>query len=360
MNNMIALNDGELAALNNTITLDRGELDALRELISGAFRKPVCFDDAAFMRRLQVVSKRLPERLLRFLTDFKYDPPKAGYCLLRNLEVDDKSIGPTPSHWQLETNNDNCMDLVLSLCLFSTVLGDMIGWLTQQDGRLIHDVLPIKDHVNKQLGSGSKDELWWHTEDAFHDLRGDYIMLSCLRNHDAVPTTVGRPDFTKLTRKQIDILFERNFTIRPDDSHKRENESELRSVQRSVEASPYIDNAYSVMEVRANKPVEVSVLFGNREDPYVRIDPYYMEEPESAAAREALSALIELTEEAIVEVPLSRGDCIIIDNYLAVHGRRPFAARFDGTDRWFKRINIVRDIRKCNKVLESAAARVIY
>jgi len=29
-----------------------------------------------------------------------------------------------------------------------------------------------------------------------------------------------------------------------------------------------------------------------------------------------------------------------------VHGRKPFTARFDGTDRWLKRVCITRDLRK--------------
>ena len=40
-------------------------------------------------------------------------------------------------------------------------------------------------------------------------------------------------------------------------------------------------------------------------------------------------------------VPLFAGDVIILDNFKALHGRRAFKARYDGHDRWLKRVNVV-------------------
>lgn len=37
---------------------------------------------------------------------------------------------------------------------------------------------------------------------------------------------------------------------------------------------------------------------------------------------------------------------LIIDNKRAVHGRRPFAARHDDTDRWLRRANLLADLRR--------------
>jgi alpha-ketoglutarate-dependent taurine dioxygenase len=57
---------------------------------------------------------------------------------------------------------------------------------------------------------------------------------------------------------------------------------------------------------------------------------------------------------------LEPGDFCFIDNFQAVHGRKPFKARFDGTDRWLRRINVVRDLRKSRDSRLSAAGRVLY
>ena len=37
-------------------------------------------------------------------------------------------------------------------------------------------------------------------------------------------------------------------------------------------------------------------------------------------------------------IPLAPGDIAIVDNDVAVHARRSFRARYDGTDRWLKRV----------------------
>jgi L-asparagine oxygenase len=37
---------------------------------------------------------------------------------------------------------------------------------------------------------------------------------------------------------------------------------------------------------------------------------------------------------------------MIIDNAVAVHGRLPFEARYDGTDRWLEKLLVRRDIRR--------------
>jgi hypothetical protein len=42
-----------------------------------------------------------------------------------------------------------------------------------------------------------------------------------------------------------------------------------------------------------------------------------------------------------------------------VHGRRAFKARYDGSDRWFKRMNITRDLRKSRADRIEAVSRII-
>ena len=43
-------------------------------------------------------------------------------------------------------------------------------------------------------------------------------------------------------------------------------------------------------------------------------------------------------------VVLEPGDLLVIDNDVVVHGRSPFSARFDGTDRWLQRTFVVDDL----------------
>jgi hypothetical protein len=48
-----------------------------------------------------------------------------------------------------------------------------------------------------------------------------------------------------------------------------------------------------------------------------------------------------------------------VDNRNVVHGRRPFRAGFDGSDRWLKRVNVVRDLRRTRPGRIDGATRVI-
>ena len=59
-------------------------------------------------------------------------------------------------------------------------------------------------------------------------------------------------------------------------------------------------------------------------------------------------------------IALTPGDICVIDNYKAVHGRKPFRARFDGTDRWLRRLNMARDLRRSREFRLDARSRVIY
>ncbi|MGI5336008.1 hypothetical protein ACQEVS_00715 [Streptomyces sp. CA-181903] len=47
---------------------------------------------------------------------------------------------------------------------------------------------------------------------------------------------------------------------------------------------------------------------------------------------------------------------LFVDNYQAVHGRRPFAAAYGGRDRRLKRVNITRDMCRSRSARGSASS----
>jgi Fe(II)/alpha-ketoglutarate-dependent arginine beta-hydroxylase len=225
---------------------------------------------------------------------------------------------------------------------------------------LVHDVFPIKGNENIQIGTGSEQTLWWHTEDAFHPLRADYIGLFCLRNPDNVATTIGTVDVEKLDSSQVDILFQPRFTIRPDESHQEKNESDIRKANRPNSDQGLINTAYEKIKMMSTVPEKVSVLFGSPDAPYLRVDPYFTDRlDDDPEAQQALNALIKLIDVSLIDIVLQPGDFCIIDNFRAVHGRKPFKARYDGNDRWIKRICLTRDLRKSRQSRANATARVI-
>ncbi|GAA2454908.1 clavaminate synthase family protein [Actinomadura vinacea] len=286
------------------------------------------------LHRATVLAHRLPHRIRLYLDAFRREQLSGVVCI-SGYQVDQDRLGPTPAHWRDRPPHSPAHREELLLVMYGSLLGDPFSWATQQDGRLIHDVVPIKGHENEQMGSSSEAVLTWHTEDAFHPLRGDFLVFACLRNPYGAATTVGYGETLPLPADVRKILFEERFVIRPDESHLAKNNSE-----------PALDPFDEIDEMNRN-PDRVAVLFGNPEKPYIRADPYFMAVADGDhEARAALELLDTAMYEHMFDLRLASGDFCFLDNYRAVHGRKPFKARHDGTDRWLKRLNLTSDIRK--------------
>jgi Fe(II)/alpha-ketoglutarate-dependent arginine beta-hydroxylase len=190
--------------------------------------------------------------------------------------------------------------------------------------------------------------LTWHTEDAFHPNRADYCLLFAIRNYDRVPTTIGfvRPD--ELTEEYINLLFQPRYFIRPDKSHLPENNT--------------IETASSFIAIERMKidPEPVAIFSGDRASPYIRLDPYFMHTaPGDKMAKKSLESIIDVIDKNLRDVVLSAGDLLILDNRRAVHGRRPYQAKYDGRDRWLKRVNVTRDLRNSRELRQSNSSRLV-
>jgi hypothetical protein len=305
------------------------EVGAILPLVNEVASRHGSVEEADFLDSASTYAQELPRRLRQFLNAFRLREP-SGVCVISGYPVDDSKIGKTPAHWRTGTGDSSTAEEEVFLNLCGALLGDAIAWSHQRDGLICQDLVPIEDHKNEMLGSGSEQDLVWHTEDARYSYRGDYIGLMCLRNPDAVPTTFASIDDVRLDPDQVEVLFEPRFVFRPDPSHPTDSERE-----------------------------KAPVLFGDLRSPYVRFDPYSMDRPETEEARTAMDYLTRAIDENLTGVALLPGECLFIDNYRAVHGRSSFKARFDGTDRWLKRINIARDLRKSRGVRKAPASRVI-
>jgi Fe(II)/alpha-ketoglutarate-dependent arginine beta-hydroxylase len=313
----------------HTLELTDEDIREIRPLVKEVASRHRSVERADFLDNARTYAQELPRRLRAFLNTFRLTEP-SGVCVVSGYPVDDAKIGQTPPHWRKKSDGSSTTEEEIFLNLCGALLGDAIAWSHQREGLICQDLVPIEGHENKMIGSGSARELVWHTEDARYSYRGDYIGLMCLRNPDAVPTTFASINDVRLDSDQIEVLFEPRFVFRPDPSHPTDSEAE-----------------------------EASVLFGDPRSPYVRFDPYCMDQPETEEARLAMDYLIRAIDENLTGVALRPGECLFIDNYRVVHGRSSFNARFDGTDRWLKRINIARDLRKSRAVREAPASRVM-
>jgi enduracididine beta-hydroxylase len=310
--------------------------------------------DAQFLREVGIYCHELPRSLRRQAHDFRLLEP-SSVCLVTGYPVNDERIGSTPEHWFRPGERSTALPEECFFMLCACLLGDPIGWATQQGQKIMHDVLPIRGHEQLQINSASDATIYWHTEDAFHPHRTEYVGLMCLRNPDNVETTYASLDGVKLSAETISALFQRRYVIRPDESHMPD--------ERDWEAGGGGERRLAYEKIRRmyEQPQRVAVLFGDPEDPYMRLDPYFMDrtiEDEEAAA--ALDELIAALTANLTGVALQPGQILFVDNYKAVHGRQSFKARYDGRDRWLKRLNIARDLRKSRAVRASADSRILY
>jgi alpha-ketoglutarate-dependent taurine dioxygenase len=62
---------------------------------------------------------------------------------------------------------------------------------------------------------------------------------------------------------------------------------------------------------------------------------------EAQMALDVFNKAIERNKQTVF---LNTGDLIIIDNATTVHGRTSFSARYDGSDRWLKRVVVRKEI----------------
>ncbi|MGL5824386.1 MAG: TauD/TfdA family dioxygenase [Nocardioides sp.] len=211
------------------------------------------------------------------------------------------------------------------LLAVAQAFGRPFAWPTLQDGALVQNVLPIGGAELAQSGHGSDALLAWHTEDAFHPDRPDWIFLMGVRNDDQIGTTVASvADTSAAMDAHFSVLFEPKFRIRPDDEHlKADAKSSL-----IAEIHGFAD------------PDPVPVLTRDRHGRLdLRINPIFMgvDQGDEEAAR-ALKTLVDQLEAACQKVVVRPGEILVINNRRAVHGRESFNARYDGRDRWLKKV----------------------
>jgi Fe(II)/alpha-ketoglutarate-dependent arginine beta-hydroxylase len=340
------------------IVMTAEEIGQTRALLDELVARFGRAESQEFLDEADVIAHDLPRRVRRELRRFRLFEPENALLVVSGWPVDEEKIGPTPVHWKQHAPENDTRAEDMLLVLLGSLLGEPIAWSTQQDGRVVHDILPIKGHEQEQLGSGSEVLLTWHVEDAFHPYRGDYLGMMCLRNPDRVPTTFAPISKVKLTPDQLAVLSSPHFTIRPDESHLPKNRGNGNG--RSADEEAVLQRAYRKIEQMWSSPERIPVLFGDPRAPYIRLDPYFMDPPEDPVARSTFDDLTRKVDQALEDQVLEPGDICFIDNFQAVHGRKPFRARYDGRDRWLKRINVVRDLRKSRESRLSAASRVLY
>jgi hypothetical protein len=269
-------------------------------------------ENPAFISELHLNAfQLLPERIAKILSSFGTDfsASQYGAIVFRGLiHVDQDDIGPTPPSWQQMDYSKIQRYGFISALLHGVVPSKPVQYYAQRKGGgLMHAIIPDEKMSYTQTGSGSKTDLFVHTEDAFLFNQADFLSFLFLRNEERVPSSL--------------------YSIR---SHGEMNDT-LKALLKPIYKCPK-DANYSMEEGRGEE-VATSVLYGNTERPFIRFDAaeqIYNEEADQTP--EALEYLVHFWEEARQliyndYIPDS-GDLVFVNNHLCAHGRNAFQAGF--------------------------------
>ncbi|MFB7615824.1 guanitoxin biosynthesis L-enduracididine beta-hydroxylase GntD [Kitasatospora sp. NPDC056181] len=317
---------------HHVLDLTEHDARAAHELAVECVRMFKASNDLRFLDEAPVLAQELPLAVRRHLNGARRDELTHTAVIRGNL-VDQTALGRTPDHWSAADTEPSQVYGAL-LVLYSALLGDVIGWATQQSGRLVTDVLPSRGYEQSLISASSELELGWHTEDAFSPHRADWVGLFALRNGTEVATTVSHVDVRRMPATVAQVLAQPRFVAIPDSSHEfAEDEAPMDPV---------------------------AILSGHADVPVLRIDrDFFRAQPDDAEAAQALDWAIEHLDANLADVFIRTGDVCFVDNRNVVHGRRAFRAGFNGADRWLKRVNVVRDLRRTRPGRLDGTTRVI-
>ncbi|MBA1276526.1 TauD/TfdA family dioxygenase [Stutzerimonas stutzeri] len=245
------------------------------------------------------------------ILDFKMFGNPQGFLRLQGMEIGD--IPLTPQSRADVHKPDECSEKLLLQA--TALLGDPIGYVQESGGCIVNNLFPQPTQSRAASSDSFDTELDLHTENAFHAIQPDYLLLLCLRQD---PTAQA-------------ITY-------------------IASVDRILEHLSYEQQAFFLNEpynffsdygpTEKNQRIDINkhqtVLYGDPDAPFFRFDPQFMV-AYSDRAQHSLDALRRIAWDVAEPVRLVRGELLIIDNRRTAHARSPFPARFDGSDRWMQR-----------------------
>ena len=300
MNNIYVLNDHEKNELYN-LSLQL---------------KDTCYDSniELFLKNAKSLSSELPKSMQIFLKNFMNENLFDDVAIIKNLPYDK----------EIETPDDNSHFIgektILSRCqtIINEFIGEMVSYEGEAHGRLFQDMVPNKQLMTTQTSLGSKIELELHTEQAFSELRPDFLCLSCLKGDTQAKTYYlhVRDIINNLSNEEVELLKQKLWKIGVDLSFAMNG------------CSNDIRGPLSIL-------TEKDLLFD--QDLMIGIND---------KSKTIIDKIIDIYYKFRKFHVLIPGDCLIINNRRLVHGRSSFKPKFDGTDRFVIRSFILNNIEK--------------
>lgn len=255
----------------------------------------------------QLLPSRIAKKLSQFSTDFSAS--QYGALIFKGLvSVNQQELGPTPANWRMVKKEKlNIYGFICSLLHGAVPAKPVQYYVQRQGGGLLHAIIPDDSMCFSQTGSGSRTDLFVHTEDAFLFNAADFLSFLYLRNEEQVNSTLYSIRSHPTITPEMQRLFEPIFKC-PKDANFNQEEATADDVC-------------------------TSILYGNRQAPFIRFDAAEQLYNESANQDpEALELLHRFWKEAKQYIysdyiPQS-GDLVFVNNHLCAHGRTAFQAGY--------------------------------
>lgn len=301
-----------------SITLGAEDLKAIEGLVQDIKLKVKKPTEENILASAHIYAQELPRVLRSSLHEFKaYEIADA--ITIKTGGFFDTSSASTPTDY-VELNPDYLYnDMQIAHALMSNLIGTPVGYSSQRSGKRLNNIIPTQNlESTPNSSSGSKFNFGFHTEDAFHEFKGDYLGLVCIRNIECAVTSFVSMNEIKVSPLLKAALFRPDYVIGNNPIHVLPD---------------------------GHKLSRSSILYGSWGRPYMRINVSNIYGVDRNA-QYALEEFVEAMNAARECVVLEAGDFFYLDNLYTAHARDAYTPNWGSEARWLSRFIISQDVRK--------------
>lgn len=269
-----------------------------------------------FLSLAKNASRGLPKRIQTILLEFKQKNKSS--LLIENLPVTD--CPSTPENNKYHVGETTTLGILQAI--FNQFLGEMVSYEAEGDGHLFQDMVPNRLLQTTQTSLGSKIELELHTEQAFSEIRPDYLSLACLNGDENAKTFILHLQdiIDHLSTEDVELLKKEKWKIG-------------------------VDMSFIMNGCKGDLRGPLSILNNNNGNWELIFDQDLMV-GETTNASELIEKITNIYYDYREHVILKKGDLLILNNHKLVHGRSSFEPKFDGNDRFIIRSFILKNLKK--------------
>lgn len=216
-------------------------------------------------------------------------------------------------------------------------VGVAYGCVHMLGGRLTHDIFPVPGALDNTRHS--QGGFRFHVDGAMDpETAPQHFSMQCLRNSERIPTFASSVDYDDFDAETWDMLTAPVYTIHFDARTPRSSD---------LSDAPVID-------ARPDGSINQLLYYDH---------PERLRAPGGESGRyvQALRAMRDILNRDAIDVVLSPGDVLLVNNRITVHGRREYnrpVTRAPGQQRWMRRFWIASDPKHIDRV-RRAPGRVL-